>query len=89
MCISLSDAVYVFPSVPEEYKVNPGAVECLQQHGLHPDRVLIGYQRGLCVLWDMPSLSALQVTLAAQQFLIRNFAMLYPQFYYCVSTIWL
>jgi len=52
-----------FSSVPEEFKLNPGSVECLSQHPLHPDRVLIGYQRGLCVLWDMPSLNAVQVTL--------------------------
>ncbi|XP_018014313.1 lethal(2) giant larvae protein homolog 1 isoform X2 [Hyalella azteca] len=57
----------VMQNVPEVYKVNPGPVESLCQHPAQPDRVLIGYQRGLAVLWDMPSLTALQTYVSQQQ----------------------
>uniref|UniRef100_A0A6A7FXL5 Lethal(2) giant larvae protein homolog 1-like n=3 Tax=Hirondellea gigas TaxID=1518452 RepID=A0A6A7FXL5_9CRUS len=57
----------VMQNVPEAYKVNPGPVESLNQHPAHPNKVLIGYQRGLSVLWDMPTLTALQTYVSSQQ----------------------
>uniref|UniRef100_A0AAR2IKB2 Lethal giant larvae homologue 2 domain-containing protein n=1 Tax=Pygocentrus nattereri TaxID=42514 RepID=A0AAR2IKB2_PYGNA len=45
----------LFSSVPEEYKCGKslGPVESLQEHPQHPDKILIGYSRGLVVLWDL------------------------------------
>jgi len=40
-----------FNSGPENYKVNPGAVECILALP-QESQVLIGYERGLIVLWD-------------------------------------
>ena len=50
-----------FNSVTEDFKVNPGAVETISQQPGDPDRILIGYTRGLLVLWNRKSLSADQV----------------------------
>uniref|UniRef100_A0AAR2JG95 Lethal giant larvae homologue 2 domain-containing protein n=1 Tax=Pygocentrus nattereri TaxID=42514 RepID=A0AAR2JG95_PYGNA len=45
----------IMQSVPEEYKCGKslGPVESLQEHPQHPDKILIGYSRGLVVLWDL------------------------------------
>lgn len=48
-------------SVPEGYKVNPGPVEMIAPHPLESNKILIGYQRGLIVLWDRKQLNAEQV----------------------------
>lgn len=44
-------------SVPEEYKCGKslGPVESLQEHQKNSDKILIGYSRGLVVLWDLNS----------------------------------
>lgn len=44
-------------SVPEEYKCGKslGPVESLQGHPQDSDKILIGYSRGLVVLWDLNS----------------------------------
>lgn len=44
-------------SVPEEYKCGKslGPVESLQEHPKDSDKILIGYSRGLVVLWDLSS----------------------------------
>lgn len=39
-------------SCPEDFKINPGAVEAICEHPKVPSRLLIGYNRGLVVLWD-------------------------------------
>ena len=44
--------VKVVKDVPDNYKVNPGAVECILEHETDPNKILIGYTRGLVVLWD-------------------------------------
>lgn len=36
----------------EDFKVNPGAVESIAVHPTNPDKFLIGYNRGLIVMWD-------------------------------------
>ncbi|XP_041473429.1 LLGL scribble cell polarity complex component 2-like isoform X4 [Lytechinus variegatus] len=38
-------------SVPDDFKVNPGAVEAIAQHPSDKDRLLIGYNRGLMIIW--------------------------------------
>lgn len=48
----------VLQNVPDDYKFNPGPVEVIVEQPLHPDKFLIGYNRGLLVLWDNKSLSA-------------------------------
>lgn len=53
--------VLYFNSVTEDFKVNPGAVECISEQPNNPDHILIGYTRGLLVLWNRKTLSADQV----------------------------
>lgn len=48
-------------SVPEDYKKNPGAVEAIAEQPGHPDNILIGYNRGLMVLWNKATPGAQQV----------------------------
>lgn len=52
----------MFPSVPEDYKLNPGAVEAMVLHPENTNHVLIGYNRGLMVLWDMKTPTAVEVS---------------------------
>ncbi|KAL1413923.1 hypothetical protein MTO96_007972 [Rhipicephalus appendiculatus] len=48
----------VTQNVPEDYKINPGGVEAIAEHPLDPNKMVIGYSRGLMVLWDNESLNA-------------------------------
>ncbi|XP_054281586.1 lethal(2) giant larvae protein homolog 1-like isoform X1 [Macrosteles quadrilineatus] len=57
----------VMQNVPEDYKINPGAVECVEPQPGHPGHLLIGYNRGLMVLWNRNTNSALQTYVWAQQ----------------------
>ncbi|CAL4059773.1 unnamed protein product, partial [Meganyctiphanes norvegica] len=57
----------VMQNVPEDYKVNPGPVEAIAEHPLEADKILIGYQRGLIVLWDKKNLQADQTYVCSQQ----------------------
>ncbi|GAA6068504.1 lethal(2) giant larvae protein homolog 1 isoform X2, partial [Tachysurus ichikawai] len=47
----------IMQSLPDSYKCGKslGPVESLQEHPQHPDKILIGYSRGLVVLWDFQS----------------------------------
>ncbi|RXG51543.1 Lethal(2) giant larvae protein-like 2 [Armadillidium vulgare] len=65
-----NDIIYqdvVMQNVPEDYKVNPGPVEVLVPHPLESSKILIGYQRGLIVLWDKKQLCAEQTYISSQQ----------------------
>uniref|UniRef100_A0A4W4EHL3 LLGL scribble cell polarity complex component 2 n=1 Tax=Electrophorus electricus TaxID=8005 RepID=A0A4W4EHL3_ELEEL len=55
--------------VPEEYvgRRNLECVEALQENPLNPRQVLIGYSRGLMVLWDLDRRCAIQHFLGMQQ----------------------
>ena len=55
--------------MPEDYKINPGAVEAIAEQPGSPDNVLIGYNRGLIVLWNRKTPSALQVIVLLSLFL--------------------
>lgn len=57
----------VMQNVPDDFKVNPGAVEALAVHPTNPDKVLIGYNRGLIVLWDNKNSNTDQTYNATQQ----------------------
>lgn len=43
----------VLGQVPATYKLNPGAIESVKQMPNDPQKLLIAYNRGLCVLWDL------------------------------------
>ncbi|KAH8279621.1 hypothetical protein KR018_008349 [Drosophila ironensis] len=42
----------VLEQVPPAYKLNPGAIESIRQLPNALNKLLIAYNRGLCVLWD-------------------------------------
>lgn len=48
----------VTQNVPEDYKINPGGVEAIAEHPTDPNKMVIGYSRGLMVLWDNQTLNA-------------------------------
>jgi WD40 repeat protein len=54
-------------SCPEDFKVNPGAVESMCEHPKVPSRLLIGYNRGLVVLWDRATSSPTHTFVSNQQ----------------------
>lgn len=64
-------------SVPEDYKKNPGAVEAIAEQPGHPDNILIGYNRGLMVLWNKATPGAQQVSFYISLYL-----------YVYTSTLW-
>ncbi|KAL7742468.1 hypothetical protein ACLKA6_019096 [Drosophila palustris] len=43
----------VLEQVPPTYKLNPGAIESIRQLPNALNKLLIAYNRGLCVLWDL------------------------------------
>uniref|UniRef100_A0A6P4F242 Lethal(2) giant larvae protein n=2 Tax=Drosophila rhopaloa TaxID=1041015 RepID=A0A6P4F242_DRORH len=47
----------VLEQVPPAYKLNPGAIESIRQLPNALNKLLIAYNRGLCVLWDFESSS--------------------------------
>ncbi|CAH1794883.1 unnamed protein product [Owenia fusiformis] len=68
---SLSDQIIyqdvVMQNVPDDFKVNPGAVEAIAEHPNDPNRYLIGYNRGLVVMWDNEKSQADQTYNTTQQ----------------------
>ncbi|TKS91705.1 Lethal(2) giant larvae protein -like protein 1 [Collichthys lucidus] len=59
----------VTQSLPEDYRCGKslGPVESLQEHPQQPGKILIGYSRGLVVLWDLSTRHAEQLFLGKQQ----------------------
>lgn len=53
-------------NVPEDYKVNPGAVECVRLHPSHRHKLLIGYNRGLMVVYDRQKNTAIRTYVCNQ-----------------------
>ncbi|XP_043655548.1 lethal(2) giant larvae protein isoform X1 [Drosophila teissieri] len=47
----------VLEQVPPAYKLNPGAIESIRQLPNSPSKLLVAYNRGLCVLWDFETAS--------------------------------
>jgi lethal(2) giant larvae protein len=56
----------IIQNVPEDFKVNPGAVEAIANNPVHSDKILIGFNRGLIVLWNTADNSAEQTFNATQ-----------------------
>ena len=57
----------VIQNVPDDYKLNPGSVEAIAEHPLNPDKIIIGYNRGLMVLWDNKTLNSENTYIGSQQ----------------------
>ncbi|XP_039300552.1 LLGL scribble cell polarity complex component 2-like, partial [Nilaparvata lugens] len=57
----------IVQSVEEDYKINPGAVEAIEEQPGNPDNVLIGNNRGLMVLWNRKTSTAEQTFISSQQ----------------------
>ncbi|GLV32955.1 lethal (2) giant larvae [Carabus blaptoides fortunei] len=65
-----TDIIYqdvVMQNVPEDYKLNPGAVEVIAEQPGQPNTILIGYNRGLMVLWNRTDNTAAQTFISTQQ----------------------
>ena len=60
-CVIIRFLISYFNSITEDFKVNPGAVEVLCEQPHNPKHLLIGFTRGLLVLWNNENLSAFQV----------------------------
>lgn len=54
-------------SVPQDYKLNPGAVEAILEQPNQPNNILIGYNRGLIVLWNRSENTATKTFINNQQ----------------------
>lgn len=64
------DIIYqdiVMQNVPQDYKLNPGAVESIFEQPEHPNNILIGYNRGLIVLWNRVDNTAVKTYVSNQQ----------------------
>ncbi|CAB3253756.1 unnamed protein product [Arctia plantaginis] len=64
------DVIYqevVMQNCPEDFKINPGAVEAMCEHPKVPSRLLLGYNRGLVVLWDRVATSPTHTFVSNQQ----------------------
>ncbi|GBM95723.1 Lethal(2) giant larvae 1 [Araneus ventricosus] len=57
----------VIQNVPDDYKLNPGSVEAIAEHPSNPDKIVIGYNRGLMVLWDNKTLNSENTYVGSQQ----------------------
>lgn len=55
----------VLEQVPPTYKLNPGAIESIKQLPNERNKLLISYNRGLCVLWDLETSSVVRAYIAA------------------------
>ncbi|KAJ8934155.1 hypothetical protein NQ318_012851, partial [Aromia moschata] len=64
------DIIYqdvVMQNVPQDYKLNPGAVESIFEQPEQPNNILIGYNRGLIVLWNRVDNNAVKTFISNQQ----------------------
>ncbi len=57
----------VMKNSPAEFKVNPGAVESILIHPVESNKILIGYARGLIVLWNRDDTGNAEKTYCANQ----------------------
>jgi lethal(2) giant larvae protein len=57
----------VVATVPDTFRLNPGAVESVLEDPADTNRLLIGYTRGLVVLWDKATQAAVHTFVSQQQ----------------------
>lgn len=57
----------VMTNIPQDYKLNPGAVEAILEVPDHPSNILIGYNRGLIVQWNHEDDVAVKTFISNQQ----------------------
>uniref|UniRef100_A0A8D8ZVM3 Protein lethal(2) giant larvae n=1 Tax=Cacopsylla melanoneura TaxID=428564 RepID=A0A8D8ZVM3_9HEMI len=57
----------VMQNVPDHYKLNPGPVEAIAEQPGSPHHIVIGYSKGLVVLWDRTTNTANQTYISSQQ----------------------
>lgn len=63
-----------FYRLPDDYRCGKslGPVESLQEHPQQPGKILIGYSRGLVVLWDLGTRHVDQLFLGKQVPILEN-----------------
>ena len=54
-------------NVPDNFKLNPGAVEALAEHPGLASTLVVGYTRGLVLVWDRNTAAALATMVSPQQ----------------------
>lgn len=66
--VCVMTVLFCFLSLPDDYRCGKslGPVESLQEHPRQPGKILIGYSRGLVVLWDPITRRAEQLFLGKQ-----------------------
>lgn len=76
-------------SVPDDYigRRNLEHVEALQENPVNPDQVVIGYGRGLVVIWDLVKQCALQHIPATQVIVLKHIHAADISSFYCVFNI--
>lgn len=92
--ITISDAMkdlclILSSSVPDDYigRRNLEHVEALQENPLNPNQVVIGYGRGLMVIWDLVKQCALQHIPATQVIVLQLIYTANTSSFYCVLNI--
>lgn len=92
---TISDAVkdhcvfILSSSVPDDYigRRNLEHVEALQENPVNPNQVVIGYGRGLMVIWDLVKQCALQHIPATQVIVLKLIYVVNTSSFYCVLNI--
>ncbi|ELT88587.1 hypothetical protein CAPTEDRAFT_166358 [Capitella teleta] len=77
----------IMQNVPDDFKVSPGAVETIQQSPTDAQRFLIGYNRGLVVLWDNEAGAAKQIYNCSQVRSTHPRALISPRASYFAFTL--
>lgn len=68
-------------SGPENYKVNPGAVESILELSSE-SQLLIGYERGLVVLWDLKEQKNLRVCSCSNSVQVQTYGNVMTKAYF-------
>lgn len=93
--ITISDAIkdhcflILSSSIPDDYigRRNLEHVEALPENPVNPNQVVIGYGRGLMVIWDLVKHCALQHIPATQVVVLKLIYVANTSSFYCVLNI--
>lgn len=79
--------LFCFLSLPDDYRCGKslGPVESLQEHPRQPGKILIGYSRGLVVLWDPIARRAEQLFLGKQVSSLKCMMFVYLFIYFMMA----